>query len=30
MKFNIAGLIPEDKTTGMIKFDHVNKYTIIA
>jgi hypothetical protein len=30
MKFNIAGLIPEDKTTGMIKFDHVNKYEIIA
>jgi hypothetical protein len=23
-------LIPEDKTTGMIKFDHVNKYEIIA
>ena len=30
MKFNIAGLIPEDKTTGLIKFDHVNKYEIIA
>jgi hypothetical protein len=30
MKFNIAGLLPEDKTTGLIKFEHVNKYEIIS
>jgi hypothetical protein len=29
MKFSINGLIPEDKTTGLIKFDHVNKYEMI-
>jgi hypothetical protein len=26
MKFNISGLIADEKTTGLIKFDHVNKY----
>ena len=30
MKLNIAGLLPEDKTTGLIKFEHVNKYQIIS
>jgi hypothetical protein len=29
MKFNINGLIADEKTTGMIKFDHVNKYNKI-
>jgi hypothetical protein len=29
MKFDIKGLIPEEKTTGLIKFEHVNKYSLI-
>jgi len=30
MKMNISNLIPEDKTTGLIKYDHVNKYQVIV
>ena len=30
MTMNISNLIPEDKTTGLIKYDHVNKYQVIV
>ena len=29
IKFNITGLIPEDKTTGLINYKHVNNYSAV-